>query len=53
MMTVVRPARMPMEMTWAAQPAPTATKAVARLGSSASASTVYDTMPVSTRLTPM
>ena len=52
MMTVVRPTRMPTEITWAAQPAPTAMNAVASEALGSSASTVYGTMPVRTRLTP-
>ncbi len=51
MSTVVRPSSVPMEITCAAHPAPTAVKAVVSDGSSASASTVYGTMPVRTRVT--
>src|SRR5690606_14335606 len=51
--TVVRPTRIPIEITCAAHPAPTATNAVASDGFSASASRVYGTMPVSANATPM
>ena len=48
MMTVVRPAIAPSEITADAQSCPTSRKAVASDGVSSSASCVYDTMPVMT-----
>ncbi|MNU10021.1 hypothetical protein D3C72_2569400 [compost metagenome] len=51
MTTVVMPTSTPMEMICAAQPAPTAMKAVASEGFSALASSVYGTMPVNASVT--
>ncbi|MNW55376.1 hypothetical protein D3C74_330330 [compost metagenome] len=53
MMTVVRPMRMPTEMTRPAQSAPTRMKAVVSEGSSEAARSVYGTMPVTTSVTRM
>ncbi|CPU67333.1 Uncharacterised protein [Mycobacteroides abscessus] len=53
MITVVRPMRIPTEMTRPAQSAPTMTNAVVSDGASDSASSVYDTMPVTTSVTRM